>query len=208
MFHPIEEAIIALQNGEMIIVVDDENRENEGDLVALADLATPEIINFMATHGKGLICTPISLRLANHLQLAPMVHNNTDFHQTAFTVSIDHIETQTGISAFERSLTIQKLVEENATAADFRRPGHVFPLIAKDGGVLERRGHTEAAIDLAKLCGASEAGVICEILKENGQMARVPDLILLSKKWAMKLITIEALSKYIEQQQLKTVGGR
>lgn len=160
LLHSIEEALEDLKQGKMIIVVDDEDRENEGDLLALAEFMTPETINFMATYGRGLICTPISQQLAQKLALKPMVSINTDNHQTAFTVSIDHVDTTTGISAFERAMTIQKMLEPQAKAADFRRPGHVFPLVAKENGVLERRGHTEATIDLAKLCHSIPAGII------------------------------------------------
>lgn len=205
MFHTIEEALADLKQGKMIIVVDDENRENEGDFVALAELATPEVINFMATYGKGLICTPLSPAIASRLQLAPMVARNTDFHQTAFTVSVDHMETTTGISAFERAKTIEKLIDPTAKAADFRRPGHVFPLIAKPDGVLARPGHTEAAVDLAMLAGSTHAGVICEIMNADGTMARLPELQQTAQTLNMKLITIEALIAYrLEKEQVIT----
>lgn len=196
MFHSIEEAIQDLKKGKMIIVVDDENRENEGDLLVLAEYATPENINFMATHGKGLICTPVSQKLAEHLELCPMVHNNTDNHQTAFTVSIDYKDTTTGISAFERSETIMQLLNKDAGEADFRRPGHVFPLIAKENGVLERQGHTEAAIDFARICGSEPAAVICEIMSDNGEMSRVPELLVLAEKYDLKIVTIADLIRY------------
>lgn len=196
MFNTIEEAIEDLKKGKVIIVCDDENRENEGDFVGLADFATPEMINFMAMEGRGLICTPITNELARKLNLHPMVEKNTDHHKTAFTVSIDHIDTTTGISAYERSLTIRKLLEEDSEADDFRRPGHVFPLVAKEGGVLRRAGHTEAAVDLAKLAGAKPAGVICEIMNKNGTMARVDDLQIIAKKFDLKIITIKDLIDY------------
>ena len=197
MFHSIEQAVAALKNGEVIIVSDDENRENEGDFIVLGEHATPENINFMATHGKGLICTPVSQEIADRLQLSPMVQTNTDAHQTAFTVSIDYKTTTTGISAFERSDTMRALLDAHTQPQDFRRPGHVFPLLAKAGGVLERRGHTEAAIDLAKLCGSSQVGVICEIMNADGTMARVPDLWEIAKQFNLTFITIDALATYI-----------
>lgn len=196
MFHSIEEAIEDLQTGKVVIVCDDEDRENEGDFVGLAEFATPDMINFMAKEGRGLICTPITEELADKLNLTPMVHVNTDNHQTAFTVSIDHKQTMTGISAYERSFTIQKLIEEEAKGEDFRRPGHVFPLVAKKGGVLKRAGHTEAAVDLARIAGGKHAGVICEIMNEDGRMARVHDLIPLAKKFDVKMITIKDLIEY------------
>lgn len=196
MFNTIEEALYALTQGEVIIVVDDEDRENEGDLLALADYADGDVINFMATHGKGLICTPIHCTLADQLQLHPMVSHNTDNHQTAFTVTIDHQTTTTGISAFERADTIAAMLNPYAVAEEFRRPGHVFPLVAKEGGVLTRNGHTEAAVDLAQLAGATPAGVICEVMKENGEMARLPELLILAQKFNLKLITIADLIQY------------
>ena len=200
LLNSIEEALEDLKKGKMIVVVDDEDRENEGDLLALAEYVTPETINFMATYGKGLICTPISQQLAQKLALHPMVENNTDNHQTAFTVSIDHEDTTTGISATERALTIRKMLERQAEAADFRRPGHVFPLIAKDNGVLERRGHTEATIDLAKLCNSIPAGIICEIMGDNGEMLRFDDLVTYAAKYNLKMISIEALAIYRRKQ--------
>lgn len=196
MFHTIEEAIADLKQGKLIIVVDDENRENEGDLVALSDMATPETINFMITHGKGLVCAPISVDMAKRLSLPMMTTDSSDPLGTAFTVSVDHQETTTGISAAERSQTIQELANPKSHAKDFKRPGHVFPLVAKDGGVLIRRGHTEASIDLAKLSGANPSGVICEIIKEDGTMARVPDLIEMANRFELKIITIEDLVAY------------
>lgn len=198
MLHSIEEAIEDLKQGNMIVVVDDEDRENEGDLLALAEFITPATINFMATNGRGLICTPIS-RLAQKLDLYPMVQHNTDNHQTAFTVSIDHVETTTGISAFERALTIQRMIEKQAKPTDFRRPGHIFPLIAKEQGVLERRGHTEATIDLAKLCHSVPAGVICEIMGDDGHMLRFEELTNYAAHHGLKMISIEALVAYRKQ---------
>jgi 3,4-dihydroxy 2-butanone 4-phosphate synthase/GTP cyclohydrolase II len=195
-FHTIEEALNDLKQGKMVIVVDDEDRENEGDLVALAEKATPEVINFMITHGRGLVCVPLTEERARELDLSLMVSRNTDRHGTAFTVSVDAMNTTTGISAYERSDTIRQLIDPNKGPEDFRRPGHVFPLVARPGGVLRRAGHTEAAIDLARLCGAYPAGVICEVIKEDGTMARVPDLIELARKFDLKLITIQDLIEY------------
>lgn len=200
-FDPIEEAIYDLILGKVIIVVDDEDRENEGDFVALAEKATPEVINFMAKEGRGLICVPITEERAQELNLPLMVDKNTDYHGTAFTVSIDHIETTTGISAFERSRTIQALLDPNAEPQDFRRPGHIFPLIARKGGVLRRAGHTEAAIDLAKMCGSSPAAVICEIMKEDGTMARVPDLMVIARQHGLKIISIRDLIHYRNEHE-------
>lgn len=199
MFHSIEEALADLKKGKVVIVVDDEDRENEGDFVALGEAAAPEIINFMASQGKGLICVPMTEEKARHLDLQPMVEKNTDTNGTAFTVSIDHKTTTTGISAFERSATILALLEDDAQASDFHRPGHIFPLIAKDGGVLRRAGHTEAAVDLARLAGAEPVGVICEIMKDDGTMARVPDLEKMAEHMDLKLITIKDLIKYRNQ---------
>ncbi|EIT85887.1 bifunctional 3,4-dihydroxy-2-butanone 4-phosphate synthase/GTP cyclohydrolase II protein [Fictibacillus macauensis ZFHKF-1] len=201
MFHSIEEAIEDLKAGKPVIVVDDEDRENEGDFVAIAEKVTAESVNFMARHGRGLICTPIDENLATKLELSPMVTHNTDSHGTAFTISIDHKLTTTGISAAERALTIQKLVEDGAKSQDFKRPGHIFPLIAKGGGVLQRAGHTEAAVDLAVLAGAKPAGMICEIMNEDGTMARVPELRELAKEHNVKLITIKDLIHYRNQKE-------
>jgi 3,4-dihydroxy 2-butanone 4-phosphate synthase / GTP cyclohydrolase II len=196
MFDPIEEAIYELMQGRVVIVCDDEDRENEGDFVALAEKATPEVINFMAMHGRGLICVPIETDLAQRLDLMPMVSRNTDPHGTAFTVSIDHKFSTTGISAFERSGTVLSMLDPEAKAADFKRPGHIFPLVAKSSGVLRRAGHTEAAVDLAKLCGAKPAGVICEIMNDDGTMARVPELREIADKFELKMITIKDLIQY------------
>ncbi|CAG7641712.1 bifunctional 3,4-dihydroxy-2-butanone-4-phosphate synthase/GTP cyclohydrolase II [Paenibacillus allorhizosphaerae] len=195
-FHSIEEAIYDLMLGKVIIVVDDEDRENEGDFVALAEKATPEVINFMIKEGRGLVCVPIAEERAQELDLPPMVARNTDYHGTAFTVSIDHVETTTGISAAERSLTIQSIIDPKTKPQSFRRPGHIFPLIAKRGGVLRRAGHTEASVDLARMCGSYPAAVICEVIKEDGEMARVPDLMQISEKHGLKIITIRDLIEY------------
>lgn len=196
MFDPIEEAIYELMQGNAVIVCDDEDRENEGDFIALAEKATPDVINFMATHGRGLICVPIEQELAQKLDLMPMVSRNTDPHGTAFTVSIDHKYSTTGISAFERSATVLSMLDPESKAADFKRPGHIFPLVAKKGGVLRRAGHTEAAVDLAKLSGAKPAGVICEIMNEDGTMARVPELRKIADQFELKMITIKDLIQY------------
>ncbi|KYD31751.1 bifunctional 3,4-dihydroxy-2-butanone-4-phosphate synthase/GTP cyclohydrolase II [Parageobacillus toebii] len=201
MFDTIEEAIYELMQGKVIIVCDDEDRENEGDFVALAEKATPEVINFMIKYGRGLVCVPITEELADKLDLAPMVNHNTDSHGTAFTVSIDYKSTTTGISAYERSMTIQALLDPNAKASDFKRPGHVFPLVAKKGGVLRRAGHTEAAVDLARLCGAKPASVICEIIKEDGTMARVSDLRKIADEFDLKMITIKDLIEYRSRKE-------
>lgn len=197
--HSIEEALRALKNGQIIIVVDDEDRENEGDFVVLGEHATPENINFMAVHGRGLICAPVSEKIAQRLNLHPMVERNTDEHGTAFTISVDYKTTTTGISVFERSETILALCDESVVASDFKRPGHVFPLLAKPGGVLERRGHTEASVEFAKLCGSAEVAVICEILNEDGTMARLRQLEKLAKQWNMPLVSIEQLSKFMTE---------
>lgn len=201
MFHTIEEAIEDLKAGKLVIVVDDEDRENEGDFVGLGDKITPEMINFMITHGKGLVCTAVTGEKAESLGLSLMVDKNTDPYGTAFTVSIDHESTSTGISAYERAITIKALTEENATSCEFKRPGHIFPLVAKENGVLERPGHTEASVDLARLSGASPVGVICEIIKDDGRMARVPDLIEIAKKLQLKLITIKDLISYRKRNE-------
>lgn len=196
MFDPIEEAIYELMQGNVVIVCDDEDRENEGDFIALAEKATPDVINFMATHGRGLICVPIETDLAQKLDLMPMVSRNTDPHGTAFTVSIDHKFSTTGISAYERSATVLSMLDSESKSADFKRPGHIFPLVAKKGGVLRRAGHTEAAVDLARLCGAKPAGVICEIMNEDGTMARVPELRKIADQFELKMITIKDLIQY------------
>ena len=194
----IPDAIKAIKNGEVIIVVDDANRENEGDFVAAAEKISPELINFMATHGRGLICTPLTEERCNELQLSKMVSNNTDPLETAFTISVDlkSNETTTGISAADRSNTIKALVDPNTSANDLSRPGHIFPLIAKSGGVLRRTGHTEAAIDFSRLAGMLPAGVIVEIMNEDGTMARLPQLIKVAKKFDLKIVSIEDLVSY------------
>ncbi|MFF0828968.1 bifunctional 3,4-dihydroxy-2-butanone-4-phosphate synthase/GTP cyclohydrolase II [Brevibacillus sp. NPDC003359] len=193
MFHRIEEALEDLRQGKAVIVVDDEDRENEGDFVCMAEAATPEMINFMVTHGRGLVCVPVTEEHATRLQLSPMVNANTDKQGTAFTVSIDEASTHTGISAHERSQTVLAMLDDEKTAEDFRRPGHIFPLIAKSGGVLRRAGHTEAAVDLARLAGGIPAGVICEIMNEDGSMARLPQLVEIARRFDLKLITIADL---------------
>ncbi|MFR4162251.1 MAG: bifunctional 3,4-dihydroxy-2-butanone-4-phosphate synthase/GTP cyclohydrolase II [Paraclostridium sordellii] len=194
-FNTIEEALEDIKEGKIVIVVDDEDRENEGDLLMAAECVTPEAINFMATYGRGLICMPIDEEKAKVLNLHPMVENNTDNHETAFTVSIDHIDTTTGISAYERAFTIQKVLKDSEPL-DFRRPGHIFPLIAKSGGVLKRVGHTEAAVDLSRLAGLEPAGVICEIMSKDGTMARTTELMEFAKKHNLKIITIADLVDY------------
>ena len=195
-FNTIAEAISDLKQGKMIIVCDDEDRENEGDFVALAEFATPEVINFMITHGRGLLCMPLCEAYAKRLNFAPMVAKNTDNLNTAFTVSVDHISNSTGISAYDRSATIQEILDEQSIASDFRRPGHIFPLIAKPMGVLERLGHTEATVDLARLCNSKPAGVICEIINADGTMARVNDLFKIAEQFDLKMITIKDLVHY------------
>ena len=195
-YNTVTEALNALKQGEIIIVTDDEDRENEGDFICASEFATSENINFMATHGKGLICMPMSIKLANKLKLPQMVSENTDNHETAFTVSIDHIDTTTGISAIERSMTALKVISENAKPEDFRRPGHMFPLVAKKHGVLERNGHTEATVDLMRLAKLKECGICCEIMSETGDMMKVPELMALAHTYNMKFITIKALQEY------------
>jgi 3,4-dihydroxy 2-butanone 4-phosphate synthase / GTP cyclohydrolase II len=196
LFDNIEEALNDLKEGKVIIVCDDEDRENEGDFISLAEKATPEVINLMATHGRGLICVPIDEELAQRLEFFPMVAVNTDVHGTAFTVSVDHKYCTTGISAFERSATVLSMLDPESKPSDFKRPGHIFPLVAKKGGVLRRTGHTEAAVDLARLCGAKPAGVICEIMNEDGTMARVPQLRKIADELNVKMITIKDLIEY------------
>ncbi|WP_373193159.1 3,4-dihydroxy-2-butanone-4-phosphate synthase [Enterococcus sp. RIT-PI-f] len=195
--HKVEQAVEWLKKGGLVIVADDENRESEGDLIGIAEYATPEAVNFMATYGRGLICAPISQEIAEKLALPEMTANNTDAFGTAFTISIDHVTTSTGISAKDRAVTIEKLADPASQAADFYRPGHIFPLTAQPGGVLERRGHTEAAVDLAKLAGSVEAAYICEILNEDGTMARVPELKKLAEKWQLPFLTIDELAEYL-----------
>jgi 3,4-dihydroxy 2-butanone 4-phosphate synthase/GTP cyclohydrolase II len=192
-FSPVEEALASIRRGKMVVVVDDQNREHEGDLIAAAEFATPEIINFMVTHGKGLVCVPLDATITNRLHLIPMTERNRDPMGTAFTLSVDHMTTTTGISAAERALSIKQLADPRATAADFRAPGHVFPLIAADGGVLTRPGHTEAAVDLARFAGLQPAAVICEILKDDGSMARTGDLQVFAKNHELPIITVAQL---------------
>lgn len=196
MFNTIEEAIEDLKKGKMIIVVDDEDRENEGDLLMTAEKAGPEDINFMAKYGRGLICVPMLKERLDELNIKSMVTNNTDPKETGFTVSVDSNRSTTGISVHERAQTIRHLLEDDANPGDFNRPGHIFPLVAKDGGVLVRTGHTEAAVDLAKLAGCYPAGVICEIMNEDGTMARVPDLEKYAERFNLKLVTIKDLVEY------------
>lgn len=195
-FHTIEEAIEDLKRGKIILVTDDEDRENEGDFICAAQFATTENINFMATYGKGLICMPMSEEYVEKLKLPQMVENNTDNHETAFTVSIDHITTTTGISAVERSITAIACVNEDAKPEDFRRPGHMFPLKAKKNGVLERNGHTEATVDLCRLAGLKECGLCCEIMREDGTMMRTEELSKLAEHFQIKFITIKDLQDY------------
>ncbi|AIY79729.1 bifunctional 3,4-dihydroxy-2-butanone-4-phosphate synthase/GTP cyclohydrolase II [Clostridium botulinum] len=194
-FSTVEECVKDIRNGKMIIIVDDEGRENEGDLVIPAEKATPENVNFMIKYARGLLCAPVEEEIALKLGLNPMVEKNTDNHETAFTVAVDYIDTTTGISAFERSDTIKMLVQSERPQ-DFRRPGHVFPLIAKKKGVLERTGHTEASVDLAKIAGFKGAAAICEIIKDDGSMARRDDLMKFAKEHDLKILTIEELIIY------------
>lgn len=201
IYSTIDEALEDLRNGKIIIVSDDEDRENEGDLICAAEFATTENINFMATYAKGLICMPMNKEITNKLNLAQMVTKNTDNHETAFTVSIDHVDTTTGISAVERSITALKVIDENSKPEDFRRPGHMFPLLAKDGGVLVRMGHTEATVDLMRLAGLKECGLCCEIMKDDGDMMRKNDLIEFAKKHNLKMITVSALIDYRKKNE-------
>ena len=192
----IEQALTALKNGKVILVTDDADRENEGDLICAAEFATTANVNFMATHGKGLICMPMSEAYVKKLQIPQMVQRNTDNHETAFTVSIDHVATTTGISAAERSVTALGCVADDAKPEDFRRPGHMFPLLAKKNGVLERSGHTEATVDLCRLAGLKECGLCCEVMREDGTMMRTSELLELAKQWDLPFITIEDLKNY------------
>ncbi|HZK88422.1 MAG TPA: bifunctional 3,4-dihydroxy-2-butanone-4-phosphate synthase/GTP cyclohydrolase II [Anaerovoracaceae bacterium] len=201
-FNKIEEALEDLREGKIILVTDDENRENEGDFVCAAEFATTENVNFMAIHGKGLICMPMSEAIVNKLQIPQMVDNNTDNHSTAFTVSIDHIDTTTGISAAERGITAMKSVDDKVKPEDFRRPGHMFPLLAKENGVLDRNGHTEATVDLMKLSGLKECGLCCEIMGDDGEMMRTPELIELARKLELKFITIKDLQEYRKKNDI------
>ena len=195
-FENVKKAIKALQEGKIILVTDDEDRENEGDLICSAESATTENVNFLATYAKGLICTPMSREIAQKLMFDPMVSNNTDNHETAFTVSVDYKDTTTGISAEERGLTARMCVAEDVRPADFRRPGHMFPLIAKEGGVLERNGHTEATVDLMRLAGLKPCGLCCEIMREDGTMMRAEELHAFAKEHKLPYMTIKELQEY------------
>lgn len=195
-FNTVDEALEDLRQGKLILVTDDEDRENEGDLICAAEFATTDNVNFMAAHAKGLICMPMSLEYVKKLKLPQMVDDNTDNHETAFTVSIDHISATTGISAAERSVTAMKCTDDNARPEDFRRPGHMFPLLARKNGVLERNGHTEATVDLMKLAGLKPCGLCCEIMRDDGTMMRTPELIEMSEKYGLKFITIKAIQQY------------
>ena len=195
-FHTVEQALADLRQGKIVLVTDDPDRENEGDFICAAEFATTENINFMATHGKGLICMPMSAAFVERLQIPQMVRRNTDNHETAFTVSIDHVSTTTGISAAERSVTAMACVDDAARPEDFRRPGHMFPLLAKPNGVLERNGHTEATVDLCRLAGLKECGLCCEIMREDGTMMRTRELWALAERWGLTFITIRDLQEY------------
>ena len=195
-FSTVEEALLELRAGKIVLVTDDEDRENEGDFICAAEFVTTENVNFMAVHGKGLICMPMGQSLVEKLKLPQMVADNTDNHETAFTVSIDAAETTTGISAEERGITARKCVAEDAGPQDFRRPGHMFPLLAKKNGVLEREGHTEATVDLMRLAGLKECGLCCEIMRDDGTMMRTPQLMALAEKFGIKMITIQSLKEY------------
>ena len=209
MLSSIEQALLDIQQGKMIIVIDDENRENEGDFIMAAELATPEAINFMATHGKGLICAPITKERALKLELPLMVNNLQDTMGTAFTVSVDAAkDISTGISATDRAKTLKLLADSDTKPEDLVRPGHIFPLIAKKGGVLEREGHTEAAVDLAQMAGLAPAGIICEILNEDGSCARLDDLVHIAHKHRMKIITIENLIEYKKKLFLNSINEK
>ena len=200
-YNTIEEALEELRQGRLILVTDDPDRENEGDLICAAQFATTENVNFMATHAKGLICMPMSAAYIQKLQFPQMDSHNTDNHETAFTVSIDHVSTTTGISAAERSVTALKCVEEDARPEDFRRPGHMFPLLAKPHGVLERSGHTEATVDLCRLAGLKECGLCCEIMREDGTMMRASELQQKAADWGLKFITIRDLQSYRKRHE-------
>lgn len=200
-FSTIQEALEDLRLGKIILVTDDEDRENEGDFICAAEFATTENVNFMAVHGKGLICMPMSAELCQKLQFPQMVSDNKDNHGTAFTVSVDHVDTTTGISAAERSITAMKCAADESKPEDFRRPGHMFPLLAKKNGVLERNGHTEATVDLMRLAGLKECGLCCEIMREDGTMMRTPELMELAQKWGLKIVTIKALQEYRKRNE-------
>ena len=195
----VQDAIDELRAGRQVLVVDDPDRENEGDLICAAEFATQENVNFMACHAKGLICMPMSKELATKLNFQQMVSENTDNHETAFTVSVDHVDTTTGISAYERSVTAMKCVEEGTRPEDFRRPGHMFPLVAKPGGVLERNGHTEATVDLMRHAGLKPCGLCCEIMREDGTMMRTTELLEKAAEWGMTMISIRQLQDYCRE---------
>ncbi len=197
----MEQALEELKKGKIILVTDDEDRENEGDFICAAEFATTENLNFMATHGKGLICMPMSKEICEKLRLPQMVADNTDNHETAFTVSIDYVGTTTGISAEERGMTARHCISEDAKPEDFRRPGHMFPLLAKKNGVLERNGHTEATVDLMRLAGLKECGLCCEIMREDGTMMRTTELMELAEKWNICFITIAAIQEYRKKHE-------
>ena len=202
MFCSVEEAIEEIKNGKVIIIVDDEDRENEGDFVCAAEYVTPDIVNFMITHGRGMVCVAVTGKKLDELGLPLMVDANSALHGTQFTVTVDAIKgTTTGISAVDRALTIKKIIDPNSKAEDFARPGHIFPLRAFDEGVLRRAGHTEAAVDLCKLANLTPAGVLCEILHENGEMARVPNLLKIAKKFGLKIVTVQAIIKFRLQKE-------
>lgn len=201
-YNAIEEALEDLRQGKMILCTDDPDRENEGDLICAAQYGTTENINFMAIHAKGLICMPMSEEYVHKLQFPQMVTRNTDNHETAFTVSIDHVDTTTGISAVERSLTAIKVTEDDAKPEDFRRPGHMFPLLARPHGVLERNGHTEATVDLMRLAGLKEVGLCCEVMRDDGTMMRAPELQEMARKWGLKFITIKDLQAYRKRKEV------
>ncbi len=200
-FNTIEEALEDLAAGKVIVCIDDPNRENEGDFICAAQFATTENVNLMAVWARGLICTPMSSKIANRLALPPMVSENTDNHETAFTVSIDHVDTTTGISAEERGYTARKCVDPSARPTDFRRPGHMFPLIAKPGGVLERNGHTEATVDLCRLAGLEECGLCCEVMRDDGTMMRTAELKELAAKLGLKIVSIKQLQAYRKRNE-------
>lgn len=200
-FDTVEQALEELKKGKIILVTDDEDRENEGDFICAAEFATTENLNFMATHGKGLICMPMSKEICEKLRLPQMVADNTDNHETAFTVSIDYVGTTTGISAEERGMTARHCISEDAKPEDFRRPGHMFPLLAKKNGVLERDGHTEATVDLMRLAGLKECGLCCEIMREDGTMMRTTELMELAEKWNICFITIASIQEYRKKHE-------
>ena len=200
-FNTVEEALEDLRNGRVILVTDDEDRENEGDMICAAEFATTENVNLMASAGKGLICMPMSIELCRKLQFPQMVSNNTDNHETAFTVSVDHVNTTTGISAEERGYTARACVSDDVKPEDFRRPGHMFPLMAKKNGVLERNGHTEATVDLMRLAGLKECGLCCDIMREDGTMMRTPELFQLAEKYDLKFITIKEIQDYRKKNE-------